>query len=383
MYFVTFLLKNLLRRKTRSLLTVLGLAVAVGTMVTLRGVSEGFERSFVENFERRGVDLVVTASGVPDQLRSDLDQRIARRIEQIPGVRRATPGLLELVDVERKGSVLSVLVNGWEPDSPLFNDLTILSGRALCADDHRAILLGVSLAENLNKGVGDTVDMQRETFKVAGIYRSYTVFENGGVVMELAELQQLMARPNSVTGITVVLQPSEDREARRESVRSTIESLADERGRRYRIAAQPTRQYVTGSLHIQLAHGMAWLTSAIALVIGAISMLNTMIMSVMERTKEIGILRAVGWRRFRVVRMVLGEALLLSGVGAVLGIAVAVAVIRILAQVPQTSGFVSGEVAPAVVLEGVLLTLLVALIGGGYPAARAARLLPTEALRHD
>jgi putative ABC transport system permease protein len=383
MYFVTFLLKNLLRRKTRSLLTVLGLAVAIGTMVTLRGVSEGFERSFVENFERRGVDLVVTAAGVPDQLRSDLDQRIASRIEQMPGVRRATPGLLELVDVERGDSVLSVLVNGWEPGCPLFDDITILSGRTLQGDDRRSILLGVSLAENLNKGVGDSVEMQRETFKVVGVYRSYTVFENGGVVMALAELQQLMARPNSVTGITVVLQPSQDRAGQLDTVRAQIESLRDERGRPYRIAAQPTRQYVTGSLHIQLAHGMAWLTSLIALVIGAISMLNTMIMSVMERTKEIGILRAVGWGKLRVVRMILGEALLLSSLGAIVGIAVAVGVIRMLAHVPQTSGFVSGELAPAVVLEGLLLTLLVTLIGGAYPAARAARLLPTEALRHD
>jgi putative ABC transport system permease protein len=128
---------------------------------------------------------------------------------------------------------------------------------------------------------------------------------------------------------------------------------------------------------------MAWLTSGIALVIGAISMLNTMITSVMERTKEIGILRAVGWGRLRVVRMILGESLLLSAAGAVLGAGTALAVIRVLARVPQTSGFVSGQLAPSVLVEGLFLTLFVTLIGGGYPAARAARLLPTEALRHE
>jgi putative ABC transport system permease protein len=383
MYFVTFLLKNLLRRKTRSLLTLLGLAVAVGTVVTLRGVSEGFERSFLETFERRGVDLVVTASGVPDQLRSDLDERLGRRIEQIPGVRRAMPGLLELVDVKRGDSVISVLVNGWEPGSALFNDLALPSGRTLLPEDRRAVLLGVSLARNLNKGPGDTVELQGDTFKVVGVYQSFSVFENGGAVVPLAELQELMARPGGVTGFSVVLEPSEDREALLASVRARIESLTDERGRPYRIAAEPSRQYVTGSLHIQLAHGMAWLTSGIALVIGAISMLNTMLTSVLERTKEIGILRAVGWGKFRVVRMVLGEAVLLSAAGAALGVLAAMLSLRALAHVPQTSGFVSGELAPSVLLEGVLLTLGVTLIGGGYPATRAARLLPTEALRHE
>ena len=70
MYFATFLLKNLVRRKARSLLTILGIAVAIGTVVTLRGVSYGFERSFRTNFERRGIDLVVVSAGIPDQLRS-------------------------------------------------------------------------------------------------------------------------------------------------------------------------------------------------------------------------------------------------------------------------------------------------------------------------
>jgi putative ABC transport system permease protein len=383
MYFLTLLLKNLLRRKTRSLLTVLGLTVAVGTVVTLRGVAQGFEESFLENFQRRGVDLVVTASGVPDQLRSDLDQRIGRRIEEMAGVQRATPGLLELVDIQRGQSVISALVNGWEPGCPLFKDLTMLSGRTLRPDDHRAVLLGLSLAENLHKSIDDTIEMQRETFTVVGVFQSFTVFENGGAVLPLDELQQLMARTGSVTGFTVVLEPAEDRAALIESVRSQIETLTDDRGRPYRITAQPTRQYVTGSVYIQLAHGMAWLTSGIALIIGAISMLNTMIMSVMERTKEIGILRAVGWRQRRVVRMILGEALLLSLAGAALGMAVAVGLIRVLACVPQTSGFVSGALAPSVLVEGLVLTLLVTLIGGGYPALRASRLLPTEALRHE
>ena len=66
MSFLSFLIKNLLRRKTRTLLTVLGVAVALSTIVTLRGVAHGFQQSFEENFEHRGADLIVTAAGVPD-----------------------------------------------------------------------------------------------------------------------------------------------------------------------------------------------------------------------------------------------------------------------------------------------------------------------------
>jgi putative ABC transport system permease protein len=132
-----------------------------------------------------------------------------------------------------------------------------------------------------------------------------------------------------------------------------------------------------------MANGMAWITSGIALIVGSISILNTMIMAVMERTKEIGILQALGWVRARVLGMVLGEALLLSLTGAALGIGAAMLVIRWLAGVPQTSGFVSGGLSPVVIAEGLGLTLLMSLIGGVGPAYRAARLQPTEAIRHE
>ena len=215
MYFATFLLKNLVRRKARSLLTILGVAVAIGTVVTLRGVSYGFERSFRANFERRGIDLVVVAAGIPDQLRSDLNEDIGPRIEQVEGVRQVSAGLLELVDIERDNSVISILVNGWRPGGAQLDELKIVSGRSIRPEDSRAIMLGATLAENLHKGVGDTVTMQRTSFDVVGVYRSFDIFENGGAVVPLATLQDLMVRPRSVTGFTVELEPTGTRGAGR------------------------------------------------------------------------------------------------------------------------------------------------------------------------
>ena len=383
MYFATFLLKNLVRRKARSLLTILGIAVAIGTVVTLRGVSYGFERSFRANFERRGIDLVVVAAGIPDQLQSNLAEDIGPRIERIEGVRRVSSGLLELVNIERRDGVISVLVNGWRPGGAQFDELAIVSGRAIQSKDSRAIMLGVSLAEHLQKGVGDTVTMQDERFDVVGVYRSFDLFENGGAVVPLATLQREMVRPGRVTGFTVELEPTRNKEALADTVRRRIEGLVDAEGKPCGITAQPTRDYVNGTVYIRLANGMVWITSGIALIVGGITILNTMIMAVMERTKEIGILQALGWVRARLLGMVLGEALLLSLTGAIVGVAVAMLVIRWLAGMPQTSGFVSGQVSPVVIAEGLGLTLLMSLIGGVGPAYRAALLQPTEAIRHE
>ena len=383
MYFATFLLKNLVRRKARSLLTILGIAVAIGTVVTLRGVSYGFERSFRANFERRGIDLVVVSAGIPDQLRSNLDEDIGTQIERIAGVRRVSSGLLELVDVQRGDSNISILVNGWRPGGAQFDELEIVSGRAIRPEDSRAIMLGATLAEILHKGVGDTVTMQDERYDVVGVYRSFDLFENGGAVVPLATLQREMLRPKSVTGFTVELEPTQDKEALADTVRRRIDALVDAKGKPRGITAQPTRAYVSGTIYIRMANGMAWITSGIALIVGGITILNTMITAVIERTKEIGLLQALGWVRARVLGMVLGEALLLSLTGAAVGIGAAMLVVRWLAGLPQTSGFVSGVISPVVIAEGLGLTLLMSLIGGVGPAYRAACLQPTEALRHE
>jgi putative ABC transport system permease protein len=383
MSFLAFVLKNLLRRKTRTLLTILGVAVAMCTIVTLRGIAHGFERSFLENFEQRDVDLVVTQRGVPNQLSSNLDERMGEQIAAIPGVKQVVCGLVEMIDVETGEGTQSALVNGWRIGAAQYADLTMVAGRVFREGDRREVLLGSGLAENLRKKVGDAVEMQRQRFEVVGIYQSPTPPENYGAVLPLEELQQLMARKGSVTGFSVTLEPTADKKALTEQVRAAIQSLTDDEGNPYRVSVMTTREYVSNFNLLRLANGMAWVTSAVALVIGAVSMLNTMIMSVLERTKEIGILRAIGWRKRRVVLMVLGEALVLSLTASVIGAAAAFAILRWLAALPLTSGFISGQLALAALLEGLLMTIAIALLGGSYPAYRASRWLPSEALRHE
>jgi putative ABC transport system permease protein len=383
MHFLTFLVKNLVRRKTRSILTVFGVAVAVGTMVALVGISDGFERSAAEAFTMRGVDLVVMAEGKTDPLSSDIDQKVADQIRQIPGVLAVASGLVELVEYKLGTTSHSAIVNGWELNSLLFKDLNIVNGRRLESDDHRAVLLGEKLAEILHKQAGDTVQMQGEDFQVVGVYESFSIYEIGAAVLRLDELQELMARPRRVTGFSIVLDHRGSEPPPLESIRQEIKSLKDERGRPLRLSPQTPPEYTDHLLYLRLAHAMAWITSVISVVIGTIGMLNTMVMSVFERIREIGILRAIGWRRSRVVRMVLGEAFLLSLVGAILGTLGAMVLTRWLTTFPAVSGYIRGDLALEVILRGFLLAGLVGFIGGLYPAYRAALLLPTEALRHE
>jgi putative ABC transport system permease protein len=112
-------------------------------------------------------------------------------------------------------------------------------------------------------------------------------------------------------------------------------------------------------------------------------MLNTMVMSVFERTREIGILRAIGWRPSRVVRMILMESMLLSLGGAIVGTAGGIGLTLLLSRMPFVNGAIQNSVSPVIIAKGFIIALLVGLIGAAYPAFRGARLLPTEAIRHE
>jgi putative ABC transport system permease protein len=144
-----------------------------------------------------------------------------------------------------------------------------------------------------------------------------------------------------------------------------------------------TDAHVKSVTEIQLAKAMAWLTSAVALFIGAFGVMNTMIMAVHERTREIGVLRAIGWKKGRVVRLILLESVLLSVIGALVGSLGAMIMVRLLTRLPSVSGLIDGRIEPRFVAYGIAIAVLVGLLGGSLPAFRASRMLPSAALRYE
>jgi putative ABC transport system permease protein len=149
------------------------------------------------------------------------------------------------------------------------------------------------------------------------------------------------------------------------------------------VAATPARDHVERDVQIRLAKVMAWATTLLALLLGSVGMLNTMIMAVFERTQEIGVLRAIGWRRSRILRLIIGESICLGLMGAVLGMVLAMMGLRALLLAPTARGFIDPNLPPVVLVLGLVLGLALSLLGGIYPAVRAASLDPGEAMRHE
>jgi putative ABC transport system permease protein len=376
MRFVTFVLKNIGRRRVRSALTVVGIAVAVGAMVAFVGLAETMIRSFANVYHSQNIDIVVQQKGAKQRLTSSLDQRLSERIVAIPGVKAVYRGSVDMMGMEEAGP-MGVLVQGWEADSALFDSVRVVRGRQLAQGDDKRLMVGIALADSLEKKVGEKVTVfEDEQFEIAGIYQAGDVFQNGGIIMLLSDLQHFMSTQGRVSGFTVCVH-DRDNKAGVERICKAIEGIAKN------LSATATGEFVKQTPEMQVISAIAWLVCAVAIVICTILVLNTMIMSVFERTKEIGILRAIGWRRSRVVRMIVMEAGLFSLAGGILGSIGGVVLVRLLSKTPWVAGLVDANVPTSVIFEGFAFAVVIGLLGAAYPAYRGAQLLPTEAIRHE
>jgi putative ABC transport system permease protein len=193
MRFVTFVLKNIGRRRVRSALTVVGIAVAVGAMVAFVGLAETMIRSFANVYHSQNIDIVVQQKGAKQRLTSSLDQRLSERIVAIPGVKAVYRGSVDMMGMEEAGP-MGVLVQGWEADSALFDSVRVVRGRQLAQGDDKRLMVGIALADSLEKKVGEKVTVfEDEQFEIAGIYQAGDVFQNGGIIMLLSDLQHFMS----------------------------------------------------------------------------------------------------------------------------------------------------------------------------------------------
>ena len=373
MSFLRIALKNLLRRRLRTALTLCGVAVGIAAFVALVGFARAFEEQWVKLYESSGTDIAVVQKAF---LNTFVDESVGEKLRAMPFVAAADPVIVNLMDLTPE---VNALVYGWPATSFEMNTLTVIEGRPF-RDDQPEVMLGEIVAENLGKKAGDTLEMQGEPFKVVGVFRGGSALEAGAAVLPLRELQKLSDLGGKVTAFHVHLRQVNGHEPdaqHMQEARNTIEAALPG------LKALPASVRARNNQLVVLARSMAWGTSLIALFIGALGIANTMAMSVFERTKEIGVLRALGWKRGRVMKLILIEAGILGLVGGCFGVAGGWLALRILEGLPFTASFVTSRIPLLHCVEALAIAVVVGLAAGFVPAQRGASLSPVEALRYE
>jgi putative ABC transport system permease protein len=257
--------------------------------------------------------------------------------------------------------------------------MQVLFGRPF-RDGHPEVMLGDLLADELKKKVGDTLEIQGSPFTVCAIFHAGSGLQADAVIMPLDQLQVLSSVQGKVSTFDLRLRPApagETPEHYMKRAQAQIEAALPG------LHAVPAAERAHSNQFVQLAHASAWGTSLIALLIGVFGIANTMAMSVHERTREIGTLRAIGWKRGQVLLLIQLEAATLGLGGGIFGIVFGWCALHVLAALPQTATIVSASPPALFLVESLGVAVLAGLLAGAVPAWRAAHLSPMEALRYD
>ena len=370
MSFWGLVIKNPFRSKTRTVLAVIGIAIGIATIVALGIITDGLKSSTEETLKAGGSDFMVVESNVSDMMFSSIDEKRLGDIKNTYGVQDAVGVLLAIYPVNDNPYFP---VMGIADNKLSVGGITITEGQRF-SEDKDEIIIGKVASQKVNKKVGDTLEISGKKFKITGIYETGDLQQDGGAFMGLDKLQDLEKKDNKLTMIFVKL----DKEANLEEVTKRIDD--DYTNELMTVKSLEDLGKVESGL--KTIDTASWAISLLAIVIGGIGVINTMIMTVFERTREIGVLKAVGWRNRRILGMILGESIVITLVAGLVGIIMGLVAIQAL-MVIGMDGFIQPVYTTNTFIKALGIALFVGLIGGFYPAYRASRLPPTEALRYE
>ena len=388
MSYLSLILKNPFRNKTRTSLSIIGIAIGIMIIVAMGMITNGLQSSTQNTLKAGAAEITVAHKGSNALFSSGgtIDQSRVNEIKGMSGIKDAA-GILKVISPSTSGSPstsssgsggfegLSIFLIGIDSSQLSLAGISTDStnGSLFSSGSADEVIVGKTAAQSLNKTVGDTINIYGKDFKITGIFETGNFMQDGGIFMSLNTLQNLTGNTNKLSNIYVKVEDNANVTQVSSSIASAYPNELDT------VTAEDQAKRINQALGtIDTA---SWAISLLAIFIGGIGVINTMIMSVFERTREIGVLKAVGWKERRILGMILGESIVLTLLAAVVGTVLGVVGVEILLS------FSNSTITPVfsidILIKAFGVALIVGVLGGLYPAYRASKLQPTEALRYE
>lgn len=406
-------LKSISANKLRSTLTMLGIIIGVGAVISLMSVGRGAEASVTATFEQMGTNVIFVQPSNPEApgmaglsrayATPTLTLNDAEALSDIPAVSSVVPASENFVEVVAGNKNVTVLIQGTTPAYKEVYAHSVASGQFISDRNvtrmDTVVVLGSKVADELfglKDPIGQEVKIKGKRFTVIGVLEP-----KGGAFMGVSMddiavtpittyqsrlfAERTAAGENAVQSIAVQVSRSED-------IDGTINEIEAVLSKRHRIAADEKNDFVVISQE-QVVGLLREVTSVftiflgaiagISLIVGGIGIMNIMLVSVTERTREIGIRKAIGAKRRDILAQFLLEAGILSLVGGGIGIVGGLGVSKAVSLITIEGMKLTAVVSPDIVILAISVSIFVGLVSGIYPAIRAARLNPIEALRYE
>jgi putative ABC transport system permease protein len=395
-------LRGLRANRLRSALTMLGIIIGVSAVILLVAIGNGVQRSVNEEVQPLAnlITIEPSVGNVPGGTapRDLIDADVTALEREVPDAATVLPVLTGQALVETPNTEFRSRAVGstdrWLEVSNRDIEAGSFFSETQVRSTARVVVLGSTVADTLfdsaEAALGETVRINRQNFEVIGVMEAAGEPGDDNAVMPLETARRYVYGGDDE--INQIIVQATQANAVPAAERDVIRVLSE----RHRIKDPAKRDFEVQSLRSQLDTFNQILqiltlftasVAAISLVVGAIGVLNIMLVSVTERTREIGIRKAIGATRRAILQQFLIESLVLAGLGGVVGVLTGIGLSALLAAIAPAFGPVLSTFAPVVSIPAVILSfgisLVIGLIAGGYPANRASRLRPVEALRHE
>jgi putative ABC transport system permease protein len=385
---MTEAIRNIARRKLRTGLTVLGIVIGVFALTVMGALAEKLNVLVDGGDEYFRTRIFVFDEGAASGFQASarpITRDLVEQIERVSGVDRATPVLQTLLDPDEVGGFdIPELLTGIEPETwydPAV-ELRVDAGRLLDAGEEGVTVIGADLAERYGRRVGDEIEIRGRTFEVIGVLERTLTFPDKIAYVPLRDAQEIYVESvpqgfdyrTDELATQIEVFPNDLAEA--DGVAAAIEDEVD--GVRTVTPEQVADQIGQASVVFNLIIVGA---SVIAVIVGGLSVINTMVMTVSERVREIGIKKAVGARTGAILVEFITEATLLGAIGGLIGLSAGWLLVVVLNAQTAGSGTTVFLVTPMLLLRSFAFATVLGALAGIYPALRAARLDPVQALR--
>jgi putative ABC transport system permease protein len=372
MTFIGLIFRQIRARPLRTGLTAAAVAIAVGAVMALGVLTVSLKQTATELLQVGKADFTVAQKHTDDLINSTISEADIQKIAATPGVRSAVGALISTDSYDADNPLLIEV--GLEPAAQAPFGVKLLRGRSYTADAKDQVMLGYVLADQIGKTVGDRVHIGDHDYTVTGLYRTNVSFGNSTAMFPLAALQGYNRLSGQVSLGFVKTAPGASIKQVRAAIDDRFPQLT---------TIQTASDYGRADRNLVLISAANTGGSILAGLIAVTGVLNTSLLSFFERIREFGIYRSIGWARRRVIVLVLGEATVLSIVGAFFGLVMGWIVINVLQRLDQLRGVFQPVYDSSVFTRALGFALIVAFLGAIYPALRAAFVSPLAAVRRE
>ena len=404
--YLNFALKSFKHRKMRSFLTVIGIFIGIASVVALLSISQGMQDAIEEQFEQFGTDklIIMTRSGGfngPPGLDTDtaarpLTEDDINEIKKNKGISRATHMLTKNSVVRFKKETKFLQIWALPPDKDSRRMVTdmqgfeIAEGRDLDEDDKYKVVIGSMLVDQMfdkDVGVGDRLEINGKTFQIVGILEPIgNSQDDTSLEIPIDIMKEVFDTGDEVAMIFAQVKDGLDPSKVAEDVEDDLRDFKDEEEdeESFTVLTNEQLQDQVGSI-LGLIQAVIVGIAAISLLVGGIGIMNTMYTTVLERTKEVGIMKAIGARNEDVLYIFLVESGLIGLVGGLIGIILGLMMSFGVELAIAQSGFIpmKASVTIELVLGVLLFSFALGAISGVLPAKQAADMKPVDALRYE